>query len=46
MIPKPLCNIMQTTEPTNKEVAGLSWPQGVSQRSMQEDKPSEKNAKE
>ena len=30
MIPKPLCNVIQTTEPTNKGVVGLSWPQGIS----------------
>ena len=30
MIPKPLFNVIQTTEPTNKGVAGLSWPQVIS----------------
>ena len=27
MLPKPLHTVMQTTEPTNRKGAGLSWPQ-------------------
>ena len=46
LIPKPLCNIMQTMELTRREGAGLSWPQITSQHNLQADKPSEPNAKE